>query len=251
MMDGSRPPLALQVPMPQPRRKPTPSSPFLSQRLAGWTPVHPNLQFPVTFGIYEEGENLALYLTPASLEALCATLDLPGEDQAVYLSGDPEAGPSRVVPWSAVQGPEGEVVHIAASAVLDPETIDALPVPLLAAVAEALPLELGSRAAVSVQDGCHGAVIARDRGLLRGALRCFLEEYVATAVGPAGEVPSLRASDLEPLLQPLTPESWYDVTFLTHKRYWTLEVILHGGRTAQRHRWVCEGERGRWRSGWS
>lgn len=235
----------------QPRRKPLHTTPFLHQQLAGWTPVHPKVQFPVTFGIYEEGQNLALYLTPASLETICAALDLPGEDQAVYLSDGPNGAGPRVVPWSTIHDLEGEVVHVSAHAVLGQEAVDALPVPLLADLGEALPLEFGSRAAVSVQDGCHAAVVARDTTLLASCLRAFLEDYVHCALGRDASLPVLAVADLAPLLDPLEPGAWYEAHFQAHRRYWTLDASLHGAEVDHQLRWVCEGEGGRWRAGWS
>lgn len=230
-------------------RRPAPDSPFLSHALRGWASSHPRIRHPVTFGVYQEGRNHTLYLAPTGLASIRDSLGFPADDLAIVVGDD---GRGRALPWAhlASAGVEADLVHLPAGT--SPSALDptALPVPLLASPSEAVPVELGSRVAISLHDACHGALIARDRDVLAAALRGFLEEYIVSALGREATLPALPDALITALLEPLPPDAWYVVAFETHRRYWILEASLNGER-GQGARWVCEGEGGRWRAGWS
>lgn len=235
-------------------RSPAPDSPFLAHALDGWAFEHPHIRYPVTCGLYEEGVNLALLLTPASLGALTASLGIPDDDLAVVLSDGPSLRSARTVRWTELGslGPDVDLVHLPAGA--DPGRLNAdeLPAPLLASPDAAVAHAHGGRVAISLQDGCHGAVIARDRELLASCLSGFLEEYVLSALSRESALPPLPPESLTPLLEPLAPGAWFGLRFQARRRYWTLDADLQGsGVDDLRYRWVCEGDSGRWRPGWS
>lgn len=235
-------------------RAPAPDSPFLAHALDGWTPALPHIRFPVTCGIYREGDNLALYLTPASVGAMARALALPDPDLAVVLSDGPALASARTLRWDQLSGlgPDVDLVHLPAGTDPAALSLDDLPTPLLANPDAAVPTALGGRAALSLQDGCHGAVIAREHALLARCLAGFLEEYVLSALSRDSAVPALDADALAPLLEPLPAGCFYGLRFEAHRRYWCLDAELHDGDgVCDRYRLVCEGDGGRWRRGWS
>ena len=231
--------------------RPAPGNAFLAHELRGWAPEHPNIRYPVTFGVYRYGANLELDLTPSGLPTLLEALALPDSDVALVL--DEEDGP-RLGTWGELQhhGADVEVVHLpagvprAAAASLD------LPAPLLASPEGAVPAQLGSAVAISLHDGCHGSIITPDPAVLARCLRGFLEEYIVSAIDGDADVPHFPEDAITALLEPLDVGAWYGLHFESRQRYWTLEARLHDAeREDTTHRWICEGQGGRWRSGWS
>ena len=172
--------------MPKRVLRPVESNPFLQNRLEGWNAPHPNVRFPVTFAVYREGPNLALYLTPSGVAPLKEALAIPSRDQAIVLDGSlfGELGKNVAMPWAAIDKLKDEVdlVHLPEGVRLeDPavqEALARLPVPLLARPEEALPAELGSLVALAVNDGCHAAVLVREPDLLARCFQRFIEEFV-------------------------------------------------------------------------
>lgn len=234
--------------------RPAPSNAFLAHELIGWAPEHPHIRYPVTFGVYQAGPNLELDLTPSGLPALVEALGLPPGDVAVVLEDERGAREPRLGVWADLPslGTELEAVHLPASV---PRALAArldLPSPLLASPEGAVPTELGSSVAISLHDGCHGSVITPDPALLARCLRSFLEEYIVAAIDGDVDLPALPDDVLAPLLEPLPVGAWYGLHFEARRRYWTLEARLHDPEGADLvHRWVCSGEGGRWRVGWS
>ncbi len=221
------------------------------QRATGWTATRSAPALPATCALHREGSNSALYLSPAPVGAVARWLDLPGEDQAVLL--DPEPGvPTRVMPWSllAARSADADVVHLPATASLDSDSLAALPSPLLAALAEAVPRAHGGRVAISAADSGHTVVVSRERRLLARCLDGFLRALILRAM--SGEVcpPPFSGRTLAPLLAPLAADAWFTFEFQVYRRFWTLDATRHGDDPAG-HRWVCEGPQGRWREGWS
>lgn len=210
--------------------------------------MNPLVRYPVSCAVYAEGENRALYLTPAELGPLASSLALPGEDLALLLDASPGLSAPRALAWSALLDIEGEadLVHLPARTSLEEPALGQLPVPLLACAAEAVPVELGSRVAISVADGCHGAVITRDEAVLRRCLTGFLTGYLRAILGPGPALPPIGDELLRPLLAPQPPDTCYLLEFRPRRRYWTLDARSPSG--AARHRWVCEAESGRWRA---
>lgn len=231
-------------------RLPTADSPFLAHKLDGWKPDHPHIRFPVTVGVYQEGANYALYLTPAGMGSISAGLALPAEDLALIVDEGGRPQGSRLLRWADVAGlgQDVDLVHLPQDA--DTRDMGAdLPVPLLAGPELAVPTEQGSRVAISLHDGCHGAVITPDRDLLAACLSGFLADYAVNVLSGAAAVPALSPDSLAPLLEPLPAGDYFGLRFQAHRRYWTLDARRQD--EDQTHRWVCEGEGGRWRPGWS
>lgn len=240
--------------------RPVESNPFLTNRLEGWTPPHPNVGFPVTFGVYREGPNMALYLTPSGVGPLKEAVNLPPRDQAVVLDGSLlwEVGQNVSMPWAAVDRMRNEVdiIHLPEAVDLTCDQVQRvitdLPVPLLARPDAALPASLGSQVAIAVNDGCHGAVIARDTDLLARCLQRFIEEFIVAVRLEDTHLPELDPSLLSHLLAPLPEGSWYELNLKLSRRVWTLEFEFYDDEgPSDVFRWVCEGEGGRWRAGWS
>jgi hypothetical protein len=204
----------------------------------------------VTFAVHREGPNLGLLLAPVGLSFLKDALELPPDDRALVL--DPSVnGRHFAVPWSAIDQfrPDVDLVHLPAGA--DVGDIE-LPVPLLARPDEAVPVDRGSLAAVSLHDGCHGAVLAREPEVVERCLAAFVEEYIVAVLSRDAKLPSLSEEVLATVLEPLPDGCWYDLAFHAGRRIWTLEATLQDDDgPAPPIRWVCEGEQGRWRAGWS
>jgi hypothetical protein len=227
----------------QPR--PAQENPFLAFSLDGWERDDGPIRYPVSFSVHAEGGNLGLYLSPVDLVALQAALDLPAADNALVLRGERR----WTVPWEmvGVLGQDVDVVHVSAG--IDADDLD-LPEPLLSNPAQAVPD--GSVVALSLHDGCHAAIYSRDRDVLGRVLQGFLGDYQATVVGRPVVIPDLTDELLHALLEPRPAGAFTRVRLRPARRYWVLE--LHhglGDGGAVDERWVCEGEGGRWRSGWA
>lgn len=238
---------------------PAHSNPFLQHELEGWEPVHPHIRYPVTFGLYQEGTNLGLFLAPVNMAMLHGLIDIPSSDQALVLQGAQVLGDAflqapdhgELFPWSGISVAKNEVdiIHFPKDVEVDPETCDIL-TPILAAPEHAVPVELGSRLAISLNDNCHAAIISPEEGLIKQCLVGFIRKYAASVLEREAVLPPLPHQLVESLLQPMQPGEWNELRFHSAKRYWMLEF---SGKSDQEtpERWVCEGEHGHWRGGWS
>ena len=147
-----------------------------------------------------------------------------------------------------------ELVHVARgrAAGIRPSEI---PTCLLSDPEAAVPLAWGSRFALSIQDACHGVFYTPERSLLRSCLRAYLRSYQRSVLGADTPLPPLPDKLLAPLLEPHAPDTYVEVLFEPGERFWTLELrLLEAGSEVPLDdsiRWVCEGEGGSWRSGWS
>lgn len=218
---------------------------------ADWSATRAATARPASCALHREGGNLALYLTPTRVSDVAAWLDLPGEDHAVLL--DPEPGVStRILPWSALSArrAEAEVVHLPAHVSPAPEALAALPSPLLAALSDAVPRELGGRVAISAGADGHSVVVTREPRLLVRCLNGFLRALMLRTMSGEAPPPPFSRRALAPLLAPLPADAFYTFEFTVYRRFWTLDAARHGADGGAL-RWVCEGPRGRWREGWS
>ena len=50
---------------------------FTRHTMSGFTPVVPHIRYPVTIGLYHEGDNLGLFLAPADLGLIRQLTGLP------------------------------------------------------------------------------------------------------------------------------------------------------------------------------
>ena len=235
------------------------ASPFTANVLAGWEPVHPHIRYPVTLGLYREGDNYALFIAPVNLSLLHSIVPIPDSEQALVLSGaqvlngsflqSPE--PARRISWSEIHalGEEVDIIHLPAESRLDPSQIE-IPTPILAAPDQAVPQAWGSKLAIGLNDGCHAAVISPDPRIIRATLTGFMSAYAASALGGPIEFPVIPQHLEEALLAPMNPGEWTELRFLPRKRYWMFE-FAHQGDPLTASRWVAEVRRGRWRAGWS
>ncbi len=234
-------------------------SPILRHALPGWTPQIPHIRYPVTFGLYQEGSNIGLFLAPTDLATVRGAMGLPKDAQALVLEGAqvldgalmeaPE--PNRVLAWREIGSLEGDVdvIHLPGDLDIDPEEID-IPTPVLACPEQAVPTHLGSRVALGMNDGCHVAVISPEPKLIQQCLQGFIEDYLRCAVLEDGGMPELPSPLVEDLLTPLPPGAWHELMLHARQRYWTLDIHRHG-TDAPPIRWVCEGQSGHWRGGWA
>ncbi len=233
------------------------ASPFTSNVLVGWEPVHPHIRYPVTLGLYQEGTNLALFIAPMNLKLLASLLPIPESDQGLVMTGAQvldEAfllAPDQptLLPWSAISQLDGEVdvVHVPAGAEVGP--VD-LVTPILAAPQRAVPAQWGSRVAVGLNDGCHATVITPHPDIIQSVLTGFIRAYAQTAMGTTIEFPHIRPDLQAQLMTPMTAGEWVELRFLPRKRYWMFEFAKDGDpHTA--HRWVAPSSGGHWREGWS
>ncbi len=225
-------------------------NPFLRHALAGWAPEHPQVRFPATFSVTEEGPNRALYLSPVGLEVLHAALDLPAADAAL-VRGD--AGAAEIAWGELPHGDDDiEVVHLGASPAPEASGVD-VPEPLLADPSAAVATGRGGRVALSLSDGCHGVVLSPDPELLARCLAGFLTSYVEAVVGPEIGLPPLTRDLLAPLIAPRPAGETCTATLALRARYWRLDLdwVDPAGEATDTERWVCEGPGGRWRAGWS
>lgn len=234
------------------------TNPFTENVLTTFEPVVPHIRYPVTLGLYEEGPNLGLFLAPVDLPLIQRLTAIEHGDRALVLSGAAILGDAfmaasdhpRLVPWSEIHTLDGELdlIHLPRSTPIDLTTID-IPTPILAAPAQAVPTELGSKLAVSFNDGCHAAVISPDRELIAHCLTGFIEAYTATAAN-SPSAPSIGSDLVAPLLRPMAPGEWRELRFQARRRYWMIEVAEQGD-PRRSTRWVSEGAHGHWRNGWS
>ena len=233
------------------------TNPFRENVLTTFEPVVPHIRYPVTIGLYEEGANLGLFVAPVDLPLIQRLTASQHGDHALVLSGSAILDDAfmaannqpRLIPWSEIHTLDGELdlIHVPRSTPIDLATID-IPTPILAAPAHAVPTELGSRLAVSFNDGCHAAVISPDRSLIKDCLTGFIEAYAATAANSL-TAPPIKADLVAPLLRPMVPGEWRELRFQVRKRYWMIEVAEQGD-PRRSTRWVSEGPHGRWRNGW-
>lgn len=202
----------------------------------------------MTCAVHEEGENLALYLTPVSLPRLSRAVGAAPDDLALILPDGADA--PRTCRWDALYELELELdlVHLPARTPAHALEGLELPVPLLAAPEEALPAELGSRLALSVQDGCHGVVISRDQELLARCLGTVLDDYLSAVAGEQAAGAPLEGDLLQDLLEPQPPGACLELSFQRRSRYWLLEATGLGDGAGSSGRWVCERGGGRWRA---
>jgi hypothetical protein len=230
---------------------------FSRHVLVGFEPVVPHIRYPVTLGLYQEGNNLGLFLAPADLALIRQLTGIPDGDQALVMEGAAildgaflQARPEpRIVSWSELDSLRGEpdVIHIPASRVVDLDQID-IPTPILAAPEHAVPAELGSRVAIGLYDGCHAAIISPDVALISDVLTGFITAYAsAAALRPC---PRLAPELVAPLLQPMAPGEWRELRLIPRRRIFAIEMAPMGDR-ARATRWVCRGEGHSWLEGWS
>jgi hypothetical protein len=234
-------------------------SPFVRHSLPGWRPTLPHMRYPATFGMVQEGDNLALYLAPADLRSTRRSIGLPADaralvlEEARVLKGDllmrPE--PSRVVRWAEIDQLQGEVglIHLPGRLSVDLDEL-ALPSHILAAPDHAVPTEIGSRLALGLNDRCHVVVISPEADLIEAALQGFIDDYLRCASLLSGPMPQLPPALLRAAASTALPGAWHELMLRTHSRYWTLDIVPHGTETDP-IRWVSEGPRGHWRGGWA
>jgi hypothetical protein len=218
-------------------------NPFDHHDLVGWAPAQPGVRFPPSFRVERADDVHLLCASPVSAPQLHRALGLGAAEPAVQLD---ERGDAHACAWGETLADEDvELVHLG-----DPDAaVHDLPVPLLAAP-ESLPP--GSRAALSVQDGCHGAVLSRDPDLLARCLGRFLDAYVEAASGDCGAVPGLAEGTLQGLLARAPEGATCRPSLEMHPRYWVLVLSWQSedGEALHTERWIAEGPGGRWRAGW-
>ena len=198
----------------------------------------------VSFSVQQENNSLGqpmhiLYLQPAS-PALLAGLLAPGDQVLNLMDG-------VLTPWRALSdwSGAGELVHLPAG--VTPAGVCFIE-PLLLCPEEAVPVGVGSRLAVSIQDGAHGVVITPEVDLLRQAFGAHLSAWLSHQ---QRTLPALDAGVLDSLLSPMAAEEWTTLRLDTSRRYWILEVSTHAPDAPMRiQRLISEGGSGRWRSGW-
>ena len=158
--------------------------------MSGFTPVVPHIRYPVTIGLYHEGNNLGLFLAPADLGLIRQLTGLPAHDQALILSGAAVLDGAflqatrepQLVQWADVDHLIGDadVVHIPQSVDIVLDDIE-IPTPVLAAPDQAVPSQLGSQVAIGFADGCHAAVISPDGDLINQCMTGFISAYISSA----------------------------------------------------------------------
>jgi len=237
----------------------------LSKLLVGWNAAEQKVRFPVTFAVERETDRVwSLRMVPAGIAQLASALSLGASDRLLLLSGGgvgavyaPRVRPGvPVVPATLLprlQAPV-ELIHVARGCAGSIRAQD-IPTSLLSDPEAALPEAWGSRFALSIQDGCHGVIYTHERSLLRACLRAYLRSYQSSVLSEHTQLPPLPDALLDPLLEPYSPDTYVEVLFQPSDRYWTLELrLLRAGSEEpldESIRWVCEGEGGAWRSGWS
>ena len=238
------------------------TNPLLSQVLHGWEPWDDQVRFPVTFAVEQETEQvLALRMVPLCLDAILPVLSaLPGS-LAVFDGGGTIVEnlprhhenyllcPARLLPRLGIPF---ELVHFDRFPT-DERELSAMPSSVLQAPERAL--VSGTHYALSIEDACHGVLFSRDPTLVRACLASFLRYFQTSLLGRTAELPALPESLLDPLMEPTEPGVFREVRFYPRRRYWSMEffTLLAGARQplGETLRWVCEGEHGRWRDGWS
>jgi len=230
---------------------------FTRHVLPGFRPAVPHIRYPVTVGLYQEGDNLGLFLAPVDLELIRTLTNLPANDQALVLSGsavlddaflqaDPEP---KLISWEDVDHLNGDadVIHIPQHISIDLGTME-IPTPILAAPDQAVPTHLGSEVAIGFGDDCHAAVISPDPSLIARCLTGFISAYTSSAAKRS--CPALPTDLIESLMGPMPPGAWSELRLIPSKRLFVLEVAPNG-QTENSTRWICKGPGHNWRSGWS
>jgi hypothetical protein len=238
--------------------RPEGENPFLRHALLGWEPDHPHIRYPVTIGVYPEGENRGLFLAPVDLATVRRSLSLPDTDSAWVLGGAQVLDnafvqahePPRLLPWSAIDtlGEEVDIIHLPAGTEVTSALLD-ISTPLLAAPESAVPQVLGSRVAIGLNDGCHLSLITPEPGLIEQCVRQFVADYLVSVLQHDARLPPWPEALIQSLVAPLSPGAWQELHFYPRRRYWVLDIVRKGEQV-QVERWVCEGEHGRWRGGW-
>ncbi len=237
----------------------------LSTLLVGWDSTDKKVRFPVTFAVERETDRVwSMRMVPAGIAQLAPALSFSSPDRLLLLSGGGVGAvyaprvrrgvpvvPATLLP--RLQAPV-ELIHVARGKAGSIRAAD-IPTTLLQDPEAAVPEAWGSRFALSIQDGCHGVIYTPERGLLRSCLRAYLRSYQRSVLAEHAQLPPLPDALLDPLLEPYSPDTYVEVLFQPSDRYWTLELsLLQAGSEEpldESIRWVCEGEGGTWRSGWS
>ncbi len=239
--------------------RPAKENPFLQHTLSGWQPGIPHIRYPVTFGHYPEGDNWGLFLAPADLACVQQALNIQESDYALVLEGAQVLDEAfleapntpRLIRWNEIAELHGEVdlVHVPEASVDLVHGLD-LATPVLAAPDRAVPLEIGSRVALGLNDGCHLAVVSPERHLIQACLEQFIQDYIVSVLRRDTDLPEVSPALVSDLLEPMPAGSWCELMLHLHKRYWTLHFQRPSGDPPP-SRWVSEGEGGHWRGGWS
>lgn len=237
----------------------------LEPLLVGWNETERKVRFPVAFAVERESSRLwSLRLVPTGVPQFAAALTLPAADRLLLLSGGGIGAvyapriregapmvPATLLP--RLQAPV-ELVHVARGRAGSINPAD-VPACVLSDPEAAVPEAWGSRFALSIQDGYHGVLYTPERGLVRSCLRAWLRSYQRGILGRDACLPPLPDKLLEPLLEPLPPDTYFEASFQPSTRYWVLDLrLLEAGSEIpvdDATRWVCEGEGGNWRPGWS
>jgi hypothetical protein len=237
-------------------------NPFLGQVLVGSGHEADPVRFPVTFAVERESERIwALRMVPVGPGQVAPALGLQPEDRVLVLSGGGLEAISARTRWkglpllpAAAVGrlkPPVEWIHLPAGVRPHGEP----PPSLLANPGTSLPEAWGSRAALSVQDACHGELLTPHVSVMKSALRAFLQCYQVSLIGRDADLPPIPDRLLDPLMEPLAPAAYHEVVFLPGDHVWRLEFrVLEAGAPADpatAFRWVSEGEGGTWRAGWT
>ena len=230
---------------------------FTRHTMSGFTPVVPHIRYPVTIGLYHEGDNLGLFLAPADLGLIRQLTGLPADDRALLLSGSAilddaflQASPGpQLVAWADVDRLTGDadVIHIPQSTDLNLDEFE-IPTPVLAAPEHAVPTQLGSQVAIGFADGCHAAVIAPDPQLIQRCITGFIKAYVESAT--QRQCPTLPTDLVPTVMGPMPPGTWTELQIIPSQRFFALE-FARNGETGSSTRWICKGPHHNWRVGWS
>ena len=138
---------------------------FRRHALTGFVPSVPHIRYPVTIGLYEEGENLGLFLAPIDLALARLLTGIADDDRALVLHGPAvmddayltaESEPDWLA-WSQLDNLSGDVdaIHFPERARVRADLLD-IRTPILAAPEHAVPTEYGSRVAIGFSDGMVG-----------------------------------------------------------------------------------------------
>ena len=229
---------------------------FRRHTLAGFVPSVPHIRYPVTIGMYEEDQNLGLFLAPIDLRLARILTGIPDTEQALVLRGPAvmddaylTAEPSPDwVDWAALDHVVGDVdaVHFPAERRdwMRTSTSERPSSPHLgrrSPPSTAAEWRLASRTVVM-------PIISPDRALIRRTLTGFIAAYAAEAA--QAEVPAPPEGLVNTLMQPGRPGEWYELRWLTRRRYSALEVAPLGD-VNRASRWVSRGLGHSWRPGWS
>ena len=242
-------------------------NPFIGQVLRGSDAAAGGIvQYPVSFAVHDESAEVrSLYLSPICLQQIGTALPLDGRDQVVILSGGGPAVQEWGTPLMGVYTlyPVSQLAELQAPV----EIVDFKPEathadilehvfePVLAYPEIAVPQEIGSRFALTIDETCHAVLLTREAPVLSAVLTNFLQALQVSRLGRDADLPDLDAELLDELIQPVEDEAYHEVRFEPRRRHWTLEFraswagLWEAGSDSVR--WVSEGEQGRWRTGWS